>query len=45
MRKEGKVLYEKNENVMLLLLCFLCLSGCNYKDDDQVKKICEKAWN
>ena len=29
---------KRMKNVMLVLLCFLCLSGCNYKDDDQVKK-------
>lgn len=30
---------------MLLLLCFLCLSGCNYEDEDQVKKYVKKARN
>ncbi|MGQ7039223.1 hypothetical protein ACUN1Z_21045, partial [Bacillus cereus group sp. BceL013] len=33
---------KRMKNVMLLLLCFLCLSGCNYKDDDQVKKYVKK---
>ncbi|MHA2918071.1 hypothetical protein [Bacillus cereus] len=33
---------KRMKNVMLVLLCFLCLSGCNYKDDDQVKKYVKK---
>lgn len=37
---------KRMKNVMLVLLCFLyflCLSGCNYKDDDQVKKYVKKS--
>ncbi|EJV64025.1 hypothetical protein IEO_02543 [Bacillus wiedmannii] len=33
---------KRMKNVMLLLLCFLCLSGCNYEDEDQVKKYVKK---
>lgn len=28
----------KVKNVMLLVVCFLFLSGCNYENEDQVKK-------
>lgn len=28
----------KIKNVMLLVVCFLLLSGCNYENEDQVKK-------
>ena len=34
---------KRMKNVMLVLLCFLCLSGCNYKDDASGEKICEKS--
>ncbi|MBZ4222646.1 hypothetical protein LAE98_11140 [Bacillus wiedmannii] len=33
---------KRMKNVMLLVLCFLCLSGCNYEDEDQVKKYVKK---
>ncbi|PFB74875.1 hypothetical protein CN286_26280 [Bacillus anthracis] len=33
---------KRMKNIMLLVFCFLCLSGCNYKDDDQVKKYVKK---
>ncbi|HFK1461395.1 MULTISPECIES: hypothetical protein [Bacillus cereus group] len=33
---------KRMKNVMLLLLCFLCVSGCNYEDEDQVKKYVKK---
>ncbi|MEC2860696.1 hypothetical protein P9Z48_25400, partial [Bacillus cereus] len=29
---------KRMKNVWLLVLCFLCLSGCNYENEDQVKK-------
>ncbi|HDX9610292.1 TPA: hypothetical protein ROY01_001294 [Bacillus toyonensis] len=33
---------KRMKNIMLLVLCFLCLSGCNYKDEDQVQKYVKK---
>ncbi|MGG2016446.1 hypothetical protein [Bacillus sp. S10(2024)] len=33
---------KRMKNVMLLVVCFLFLSGCNYKNEDQVKKYIKK---
>ena len=31
-------LYEKHENVILLVVCFIFLSGCNEVNEDEVQK-------
>ncbi|MDC2867253.1 hypothetical protein [Bacillus sp. BP-3] len=33
---------KRMKNVMLLVVCFLFLSGCNYENEDQVKKYIKK---
>ncbi|MEI4803862.1 hypothetical protein WAZ07_22045 [Bacillus sp. FJAT-51639] len=33
---------KRMKNIMLLVVCFLFLSGCNYKNEDQIKKYIKK---
>ena len=39
---QGRGYMKRMKNVMLLVVCFLFLSGCNYKNEDQVKKYIKK---
>lgn len=35
---------KRMKNIWLLVLCFLCLSGCNYENEDQVKKYIKEKY-
>ncbi len=35
---------KRMKNVWLLVLCFLCLSGCNYENENQVKKYIKEKY-